>query len=168
MPEEVFDIVDSGGRVIGAAPRARCHGDPSLLHRVVHCLAMNRQGELLLQLRSPRKDIQPGKWDTSVGGHVAQGETIEATLTRELAEEIGVEAASVQPDFLYRYVHANAIESEMVWTFACRCEGPFRRHEEEIEDLRFWPRPEIEAALGSGCFTPNFEEEYRRFRKSGR
>jgi isopentenyldiphosphate isomerase len=32
---------------------------------------------LYLQKRSETKDIQPGKWDTAVGGHVDYGETIE-------------------------------------------------------------------------------------------
>jgi MoxR-like ATPase len=36
--DEQFDIVSEDGEIIGRAPRARCHGDPSLLHRVAHVL----------------------------------------------------------------------------------------------------------------------------------
>ena len=67
---EFFDIVDDEDRVIGQAPRSQCHGDPRLVHRVAHVLVFNSRGELLLQKRSVTKDIQPGKWDTSVGGHL--------------------------------------------------------------------------------------------------
>jgi hypothetical protein len=38
------------------------------------------------------------------------------------------------------------------------------RQESEIDELRFWSRDQIESHLGSGVFTPNFEDEYRRFR----
>lgn len=40
-----------------------------LLHPVVHHL-FNFRGELYLQKRPEWKDIQPGRWDTAVGGHV--------------------------------------------------------------------------------------------------
>ncbi len=161
--DERFPLVDTSGCVIGAAWRSECHGDPRLLHPVVHCLITNRAGEVLLQLRAHSKDIEPGKWDTSVGGHVAWGESVEDALARELWEEVGLSTETVTPRFLYRYVLQNAVESELVNTFACQAEGPFRRQEAEIEALRFWTRPAIERALGTGVFSPNFEDEYARF-----
>ena len=36
------------------------------------------------------EDIQPGKWDTSVGGHVDLGESVEMALHREVKEELGI------------------------------------------------------------------------------
>lgn len=33
---------------------------------------------------------QPGKWDTSVGGHVDLGESVEMALHREVKEELGI------------------------------------------------------------------------------
>ena len=42
-----------------------------LLHPVVHLHLFNSRGELYLQKRPEWKDIQPGRWDTAVGGHVA-------------------------------------------------------------------------------------------------
>ena len=68
--EELFPIVDEAGNVTGSATRRECHGGSMLLHPVVH-LHVNMPGAgLYLQKRSCDKDIQPGKWDTSVGGHV--------------------------------------------------------------------------------------------------
>ena len=168
MSDETFPLVDEDGRVIGSAKRTDAHGDPSLLHPVVHCLVVDSRDRLLLQLRSKNKDIQPGKWDTSVGGHVALGESVEAAVERELSEEIGVDARSHPLEFLYRYLMRNDIESELVHTYRCRCGGPFVRPEGEIEELRFWNPAEIDAAIGTGLLTPNFEDEYRRFRARSR
>lgn len=166
MSDEMFPLVDEQGGVLGSVMRSEAHGNPALMHPVVHCLVTDGQGRLLLQLRSLDKDIQPGKWDTSVGGHVGFGESIEEAAYRELAEEIGLEAGSVQLRFLYRYVMRNEIESELVHTYECQSEGPFRRQPSEIDELRFWTDEQIEAHLGTGVFTPNFEDEYRRFRSS--
>ncbi len=163
MTDEAFPLVDESGNVIGSALRSEVHGNPALLHPVVHCLVTDREGRLLLQLRSKAKDIQPGKWDTSVGGHVGLGESIETAVHREIEEEIGLDAASAPIRLLYRYVMRNNVESELVHTYACQSEGPFVRQESEVDDLRFWTRAEIEAAVGTGLFTPNFEDEYERF-----
>ncbi len=165
MTEEMLPLVDEDGRPCGVAPRRVCHGDPRLLHPVVHCLVANARGELLLQLRARSKDIQPGKWDTSVGGHVDPGETIETALRRELAEEIGLADSALQPEFLYRYINRSPVESELVHTFRLTHEGPFRAQPEEIEELRFWTPEAITAAAASGDFTPNFLDEFARFRE---
>ena len=40
--------------------------------------------------RPVNKLVQPGKWDTSVGGHISFGEDLETALHREAFEEIGL------------------------------------------------------------------------------
>jgi isopentenyldiphosphate isomerase len=84
MPEEVIEIVDTEGRTIGLRNRSEVHRDPSLLHKVVHVLIFNDAGQLLLQKRSMKKDVAPGKWDTSVGGHVSPGEDLMFAALREM------------------------------------------------------------------------------------
>lgn len=158
---ELFEIVDEQDRVIGTAPRSACHGDPSLVHRVAHVLVFNSAGELLLQKRSRHKDIQPGKWDTSVGGHLDPGEDYRSAAVREMAEELGIEGAPLT--FLYKSRIRNEIESENVATYLTCHDGEIRFAADEIEEVRFWRRPEIEQTLGSGLFTPNFEEEWQLF-----
>jgi isopentenyldiphosphate isomerase len=162
--DECFPLVDGEGRPIGRARRSEVHGNPDLLHPTVHCLITNPAGEILLQLRSAAKDIQPGKWDTSVGGHVGVDETIENALLREIEEEVGFHPdRSNPPLFCYRYIMSNEIESELVHTYALCAEGPFRRQESEIDELRWWTPDAIRSHRGDGTFTPNFEEEFARF-----
>ena len=84
--QEMFPIVDEQGNITGAATRGECHSGSKLLHPVIHLHVFNSKGELYMQKRPEWKDIQPGKWDTSVGGHVDLGESVEMALKREVRE----------------------------------------------------------------------------------
>jgi isopentenyldiphosphate isomerase len=92
-----LDNVDEQDQVIGQAPRSECHGNPALVHRVAHVLVFDRSDRLLLQKRSMTKDIQPGRWDTSVGGHLDPGESYLEAACREMREELGVEGVRNLP-----------------------------------------------------------------------
>lgn len=160
---ELFEIVDGNGNVIGTAPRNKCHGEPSLVHRAAHVLVFNTDGRLLLQLRSKDKDIQPGKWDTSVGGHLGVGETYEVAAAREMEEELGIKGAKLQ--YLYDYPLRNAIESENIRSFYIVYDGAVKHQPEEIDEVRWWDIRDVHNSLGSGIFTPNFEEEFGLYEK---
>ena len=81
---ELFPVVDEEGNEISSAPRRVCHdGKSKLLHPVVHLHLFNEKGELFLQKRAITKDLLPGYWDTSAGGHVSHGESIEEALKRD-------------------------------------------------------------------------------------
>jgi isopentenyldiphosphate isomerase len=159
--DEMLTQVTDGDEVLGPVLRSLVHGNPALIHRSVHILVVSPEGRLLLQKRSLRKDTQPGKWDTSVGGHVGFGQSYEEAALREAEEELGL-----RPDkllFLYPSRIRNAVESENIHTFLHVSSGPFRPEPGEIDELRFWSRKEIGEALGSGVFTSNFEEEFALF-----
>ncbi|GAB4173587.1 MAG: NUDIX domain-containing protein [Geothermobacteraceae bacterium] len=158
IQDDIFDIVDEEDRVIGQAPRSKCHGNPNLIHRVAHVLVFDSRDRLLLQKRHPRKDIQPDKWDTSVGGHLEPGENYLDAARREMAEELGI--IGVPLTFLYKSKIRNEVESENVATYLARWDGPIEFNPAEITEIRYWTRDEIEAAIGNGVFTPNFEEEW--------
>jgi len=162
MPTEYFEIVDENDNVIGLAPRSECHGNPALVHRVAHVLVFNRYGELLLQKRSENKDIQPGKWDTSVGGHLDPGEDYRQAAVREMHEELGL--TDVPLTFLYSSQIRNAIESENVATYLAIVEKEIFFDPREISEVNYWRQEEIEEQLGHGTFTPNFEEEWQMFK----
>lgn len=159
--EEWFPLVTPEGATVGKATRKECHSGSKLLHPVVHLHVFNPQGELYLQKRSMRKDIQPGKWDTAVGGHVDYGESTEDALRREVREELGI--TEFAPEKLGSYVFESAIEKELVNSYKTVYTGNITPDKEELEDGRFWSREEIREAMGKGIFTPNFESEYQKF-----
>jgi isopentenyldiphosphate isomerase/intracellular septation protein A len=162
--EEWFDLVDEKGRVTGRAARSAVHGNPKLLHSVVHLHVFNQIGQLYLQKRSLSKDVQPGKWDTSVGGHINAGEDVLAALRREAEEELGLKPGNIQA--LYTYVMRNDYESELVYSFRTNSNGPFRINTQEILFGKFWGLAEIEKNLGKNVFTPNFEQEFALLKKT--
>ncbi len=153
---EIFPVVDEDGKVIGKATRGECHGGSMLLHPVVHLHLLDTSGRIYLQLRPEWKDIQPGKWDTAVGGHVDFGETVEQALRREVSEEIGLTSFSPEP--LSRYIFTSSRERELVNTFVAVSDRE-PRPSAELSGGRFWTVKEIEESLGKGVFTPNFESE---------
>ncbi len=163
--DEWFEIVDKEGHIIGRAPRKVCHNGRSFyMHRVVHLLIVNRKGDMLLQKRSAGKDIQPGKWDTAVGGHVNIGESISDALIRETSEELGVRLKPGKPRFLYSYLMKSDREQELVNTFLVqRNEKRYMFSRDEISEVRYWALAKIRKNIGQGVFTPNFEDEFEKF-----
>lgn len=160
MKEEWFPLVNEEGETIGKATRRECHSGTKMLHPVIHLHIFNDAGELYLQKRSTTKDIQPGKWDTAVGGHIDYGETVEEALRREVREELGI--TDFVPRFITRYVFESAIEKELVNTFCTTYNGDITPDPSELDGGRFWPLDEIRASLGKEVFTPNFEQEFAR------
>jgi len=167
---EILDIVDEEDRVIAQAPRSEIHGNPALLHRVVHVLVFDCRGRLFLQKRADDRPVQPGKWDTSMGGHVDAGENPEDAARRELFEELGI-PSTVHLSFLHKYRHSNEYESELVSTWMTQWDGKIQVQKSEISEGRFWDLEEIDLLKATpenpGPFTPNFLDELRRWRDAG-
>lgn len=157
--QEMFPVVDEQGNITGAATRGECHNGSKLLHPVVHLHVFNPQGELYLQKRPEWKDIQPGKWDTAVGGHVDLGESVEMALRREVREELGI--TEFTPEALTHYVFESARERELVFVHKTVYDGEVRPSD-ELDGGRFWSIAEIKANMEKGIFTPNFEEEFKK------
>ena len=158
---EPFAVVDQDDRVIGAAPRAKVHGN-NLLHRAVHILLFNDAGELFLQKRSRFKDRHPCVWDSSAAGHVDAGEEYDEAAQRELAEELGVQTS------LERVAKLPASERtglEFIWLYRGRHNGPFRLARNEIELGAFFPTGVVTQWLAARPeeFAPGFAECWQVF-----
>jgi isopentenyl-diphosphate delta-isomerase type 1 len=88
---EMLEVVDEQDHVIGLAARAEIH-ENRWTHRAVHIFVFNSRGEVYVQRRSGSKDRFPGVLDSSAAGHVDPGEGYEQAATRELHEELGINA----------------------------------------------------------------------------
>lgn len=157
---EYFPLIDEEGQVVGQATRRYCHGGSMALHPVVHLHIFDSNGRLYLQKRSMKKDIAPGLWDTSVGGHVDYGESLDVAVRREAREELGLQ---ITPDmelkFLFQYIWQSSRERELVTAFSVTYDGPLVPDHDEVNEGRFWTLDELRELQRKGMFTQQFEEQ---------
>ena len=166
MTDEFFEIIDDAtGRIVGKALRSECHGNPSLVHRSVHVIVLHPDGKrLLLQKRSKNKDIQPGKWDTAVGGHLACGEDYPAAAVREMGEELGL-PPTLPLTYRFDMKIRNEIESENTRVYSAVAEGPFTIQKSELDEVAFFTFDELREKVtrNEETFTPLLRQELRIF-----
>src|SRR5262249_52650724 len=97
MTQELIDALDKNGKRTGERKTRDELVNDGDWRNVIHIWIVNPTGQLLVQKRSPNHRAWNNKWDVSVGGTVAAGDTPEETAPRELKEELGVEAKG--PEF---------------------------------------------------------------------
>ena len=162
MSDELLKLVDRHGNPVGTAPRSTCHGNPQLIQAVVHLHLFDSTGRLYLQKRAETKDRYPGRWDTSVGGHVAPGENPDQAIRREAREELGIDLSVPTPAAKLRrlepYIYNDEIETEYVNPYSLVYSGSPRPNPEEVEEGVFFEREEIRRRLREqpDDFTPHF------------
>ena len=86
---EFIDIIDKKEKKIAVMEKHFAH-KLGKRHYAVHIFVLNAKNELILQKRREDRFLQPGSWDTSVGGHVPHGETLLSGAMRECEEELRV------------------------------------------------------------------------------
>lgn len=147
MHDEIVTLVDIHDRVIGQALRAEVRAK-ALIHRVTYILVFNRAGQLLLQQRTPVKDLYPGYYDAAAGGVITAGESYENSATRELKEELGVDDTPLQAHFDHYFESPD----NRCWgrVYSCVHAGPFKLQAEEVQKAKFVDIPDIL----SGDFQP--------------
>jgi hypothetical protein len=92
--EELLNVYDLAGKVVGAQPRGAAK-ESGLVVGAVNILVLGADGRLLMQRRPADKE-NGGRWDKSVGGHVSAGEDFDTTAVREGGEELFDDPASPQ------------------------------------------------------------------------
>lgn len=158
-PDELFDVVDGQDRVVGQAPRREVHAR-HLLHRAVHVLIHNAEGQVFLQRRSLQKDTFPGCWDSSCSGHLDAGEDYLTAARRELGEELGCRNVSQPFKRITKLPASAATGWEFIEIFLLGpMTGPFALNPEEITEGRWILPDELEAELRD--FPQNFASALR-------
>jgi len=92
---ELLSVTDGAGTRVGAIERAAVRPLGIATH-AVHLVVCDAHGRVWAQQRALDKATDPGRWDTTVGGLVAAGESIAQTLERETWEEAGLRVAELR------------------------------------------------------------------------
>ncbi len=143
--QEMYDVVDEMDQVIGKATRKEVHSNKVLIHRAAGGYIFNTKKQVLMQKRSKTKDMFPGHWAFSVGGHVDSGDTYEKALQRELKEELGIQ---IPMHFVEKRLVRHEAETEFWSIYFGIHDGPFPDYNTiEIEEVRFFSLSDLEAVI---------------------
>jgi isopentenyldiphosphate isomerase len=129
---ELRDVINEDDEVIGQADEEEVRRK-DLLSRVAFIILVNSRRELLLQQRAATKETYPLYWSGAAAGHVDSGETYEQAASRELSEELGIEAPL---RYLGKYLSVE--DREMVAMFLAFHDGPYEIERNEIERIDFF------------------------------
>ncbi|MCZ6578760.1 MAG: NUDIX domain-containing protein [Gammaproteobacteria bacterium] len=146
VSQELLDVVDEDDRIVCVKTRGEIH-ELGLMHRSVHILVFNNQGQLFIQKRSMSKDNQPGLWDSSAAGHVDSGEDYHSCAIRELGEELGVKVTT-SPEQLFRLPASTITGMEHCIVYRFMHEGPFELQAEEIDEGAWVSGNEMDRRVG--------------------
>lgn len=147
---ELFPVVSEDGTRIGAAPRASCHADPTLIHPSVHVIVTTAEG-VLWQLRGHRKDTAASTWDHACTGHVGIAEEPAAAAVREIDEELGLHVRGDELEWVTQVVVRMPHETELTTVFKLHHEGPFTLRLPELAGLAVLPGGRRPAPLAPSC-----------------
>ncbi len=166
MNTELLSVVDENDCIIGACPRHIIHAT-GLRHRAVHILVFNEHGQLFLQKRSMKKDLNGGLWDTSAAGHVDAGEEYDVSAVREIEEELGI-SATRPLELLFKLPATAVIGMEFIQVYHCIHNGPFVLAADEIDEGDWFSVAEISARIAADdrLLTETFKTIWRQFQAS--
>ena len=92
---EMLAVTDLADRRVARIERAAVR-PLGLATRAAHLVGTTPAGEVWIQQRALDKAVDPGRWDTLVGGLVAADESTPQALERETWEEAGLAAADLR------------------------------------------------------------------------
>jgi isopentenyldiphosphate isomerase len=163
MNTELLSVVDENDCIIDTCARHIIHAT-GLRHRAVHVLVFSEQGQLFLQKRSMKKDMNGGLWDTSAAGHVDAGEDYDASAGREIQEELGISGAhTLEP--LFKLPATTATGMEFTQVYRCIHNGPFTLAPDEIDEGGWFSVAEIAERIAADdqLLTETFKTIWRQF-----
>ena len=154
MKEEFLEVYSPEGTKTGQKKSKSEIHRKGLFHSTVHVWIFTEEGNILIQKRSKKKELNPGVWDVSVAGHIKFNENIKEAAKRETVEETGININT--KDLLkigvYRSIniHPTAIDKEFFHTYILKIDKnsinlDFKNN--EVDDLKFISIEEMESLI---------------------
>lgn len=163
--EEIVDIVDKRGSVVGKATREEVYAK-GLLHPAVNIIVVNPQGKIYIQQRSAKKSAFPLYWDISCAEHLKSGETFKKAAIRGLLEELSIDVniKKLRDKHVQRseYHKGDKLikEYELVELWGAVWGGEIKIDLEEVANGKFVSLPDLKE-FGELTFTPWGLDEVR-------
>ena len=154
MKEEFLEVYSPEGTKTGQKKSKSEIHRKGLFHSTVHVWIFTEEGNILIQKRSKKKELNPGVWDVSVAGHVKFNENIKKAAKRETLEETGINinTKDLLKIGIYRSIniHPTAIDKEFFHTYILKIDKnsinlDFKNN--EVDDLKFISIEEMESLI---------------------
>ena len=154
MKEEFLEVYSPEGTKTGQKKSKSEIHRKGLFHSTVHVWIFTEEGNILIQKRSKKKELNPGVWDVSVAGHVKFNENIKKAAKRETLEETGINinTKNLLKIGVYRSIniHPTAIDKEFFHTYILKIDKnsinlDFKNN--EVDDLKFISIEEMESLI---------------------
>lgn len=120
---------------------------PGEYEQVVHLWIMNEEGKFLMQQRSLKKKIYPGKWSVT-GGAVDPGEKPIDAVYRECKEELGTNLNPNKVEFMMS-LKRNHVFLDIFLDKENFNENDLKLQEEEVSGIKWFDRQEIKEIIKS-------------------
>ena len=154
MKEEFLEVYSPEGTKTGQKKSKSEIHRKGLFHSTVHVWIFTEEGNILIQKRSKKKELNPGVWDVSVAGHIKFNENIKKAAKRETLEETGINIniEDLLKIGVYRSIniHPTAIDKEFFHTYILKIDKnsinlDFKNN--EVDDLKFISIEEMESLI---------------------
>lgn len=137
-----------------------------IFHLSVKAIIRNRKGQILILENNHKKSsgFNPPHWDLP-GGRLKQGDNIEATLKREIKEEIGIKDVKIIKflDALvssFRMPHGKQTVGLVIFTYLCSTKNSSSVKLIDDEHIQFkWADPKEAAKLLRIKFSESLAEK---------
>jgi isopentenyldiphosphate isomerase len=151
-----FEVLDEQGHKTGQILDRETVHEHQLWHAAVNVWIINNTGEVLLQLRGPAVEINPGVWDVAIGTHVRPAEDPGDAAVRCLLTELGVTIAKDQLKHLFNLqssymVSSGKMHRTLGHVFLLKRDmqlSDFTYDTEKIADLAWKPIIEVMGEIG--------------------
>lgn len=151
------------GKVLGRVTKKFAH-DHGLPHRAAHLFVFDAKNNLVLQKRGKWMVLQPGRWDTSAGGHVSAGESVERAAVREAWEEIHARGMVHRLGSVTIHdVRKTYDNTEGVTFFWMKSTTPLRAQKSEVEKLMHIPLEKVDTFLEKNACTPWMKAAWKKY-----
>jgi len=152
---ELFDIVDENDNLLGfTKPREQVHRELVDWHRITGVWIVNVEDKVLCQQRSFSKDVYPGMWMLTFGGHLKAGESYEENVLSELREELGLSPRVEELEMLGS--HKNSEHKHHGQLYVYRWNGQVRElrfNDGEVEQVKWVSLEEYHEMQNAGIDT---------------
>ncbi|MFI5911733.1 NUDIX domain-containing protein [Dactylosporangium sp. NPDC051541] len=157
---ELVERVDADDRVMAVVPRAEAIRN-GWLHRIAATVCRDARGRILVYRRASDLSRYPSMYDVMFGGAVGAGESYRAAAARELAEELGVDAA-VRP--VVRFLCRGAAGSYWLTVCEAAITGRLRPDPREIAWHGWVRATALPALVRSRPFIADGQAAFARYR----